>query len=1706
MITQPKCSPLRIVISLCFFLVSSGVNAQVTSDFATSADGWVYLDGGTGSNASPTYSTSGGNPTGNISFTQASGALGFYWIAPAKFLGNLSSSYNKNLSFDLKVSTAGTDNSIGDIIVTSASAGITLYYQLPAKPAAGAWSPYTVQLNESQWHNGCVACSAPTQVQMKQTLQNVSKIQIRAKYVGASAGPYTSQLDNVTLNTLSFGASPSIVSFSPSSGLPGATVTITGTNFNSTPAQNAVYFKGIKATVTNATSTQLTVIVPTSANFGPLTVINLVSGLQGVSTTSFNPLFDNNKDYGGRIIPASMSRGYSTVLPMSNSGNSFGGIDKGDLDGDGWTDLVVTETGTAKIYAYQNLGTGGAVSASSFSSAITLPSMASIPGGGPGLSEVIVVDVDSDGKLDVAASTSSNLASGTGFLTIFRNTSTPGTISFASPVFFSYAYYSAIYMATGDLDGDGRTDFVFTTGSSPGNVFVSQNLSTPGNIDFAFGAGLGFGGTSGYADIIIADLSGDGKPEVIATGYNATNISIYQNNSTPGAIALVAPFTIPSVVSYTVQIIAADLDADNKLDLAWSVYGAQYVYFAQNQSSGSTLSAASFGSTIQIANTVSNPSGISVGDINADGKPDVVLSGYSDMGIMQNVSSAGALSATSFSPTTLMQGSSSGAALYGIGPVIADLDGDNKPEVAFVYSNSSVPTAEKGIYIFHNECYPVPSVSNFSPASANTGSTVSLNGNLLNTGSTSPSIRLNKVLSTLSGVPSNTSVSVVTPSSGVSGKFAVTNHGLTGTSPYFKSTFGTSHLINSSAFGPTVDFALANGTVYSDLDLGDFDDDGKMDFVIRDANGTDIFHNVATAGQTISSSSLTKLGLNYSGGVGSVCFDFDGDGKIDLNDAYANFQNTTSGSTISFGTATYTNVSSYTGAISSDFNKDGKIDVALVNASTTIRIYENLSTRGTFQNTGSFSTFNTNSVNLTLPANSAGNGGLVAEDFDGDGYDDIIAVVPSTNQYSVFLNAAQASIIKSSSFSVASNSTTSGIQPQGIAAGDFDGDGKTDMAICYFNSTKVSVYKNSSTTGNISFGAPLDLTAATKGYGITAQDLDGDGKAELIVIHQPVSGSNGSFTIFQNTSTGSTLSFSAGVNYSLTRSPQALAVADINGDQKPDILIVASGGSTAPFNALMVFENKIIIPTISITSQPASVYSVCAGATPAISTAANGTTNITYQWQIFNSGTGIYSDLINSAVYANVSSASMTINTSGNLGTGTYRCKINGDFATTVYTNTVSFTSNALPATPSASDVNFCPPNTVILTASGASNGQYFWYDQNGLIAGQNNSTYTTASILSTTTYSVAVTNGTCVSPQVTVKAVALVIPNAPASSDVNFCPPNSVMFTATGGSNGQYLWYNQNGLINGQNNATCTTPSISSTSNYSVAISSGGCVSAKTNVKAVAQPIPAAPTTSDVNFCSSASVTLTATGGNSGQYLWSDQNGLISGQNNSTYTTPVISSTTSYSVAITNGTCISSSTTVKAVLVNTCAPPTIASEPLATQAGGKITLNLVPLIKTNGSPLDLTSIKVIIPPSSGATATVDANGILTIIYTGLAFTGIDNITIKACDINANCTQQQFPIEVAGNIEVYNGISPDGANPKFIIQFIDAIPETKNNTVSIFDRWENLVWHGTNYDNSSVVFTGAGDSGTALPSGVYFYKIVFASGRKTETGFISLRR
>ena len=90
---------------------------------------------------------------------------------------------------------------------------------------------------------------------------------------------------------------------------------------------------------------------------------------------------------------------------------------------------------------------------------------------------------------------------------------------------------------------------------------------------------------------------------------------------------------------------------------------------------------------------------------------------------------------------------------------------------------------------------------------------------------------------------------------------------------------------------------------------------------------------------------------------------------------------------------------------------------------------------------------------------------------------------------------------------------------------------------------------------------------------------------------------------------------------------------------------------------------------------------------------------------------------------------------------------------------------------------------------------------------------------------------------------------------------------------------------------------------------------------------------------------------------------------------------------------------------------------------------------------------------------------------------------------------------------IYQAVSPnnDNQNDYWHIENI-TFGDRRNNSVKLFNRWGDLVWKGTNYDNNTIVFSGDDKNGNKLLTGTYFYVIEFSSGRKEERGFLSLKR
>lgn len=189
--------------------------------------------------------------------------------------------------------------------------------------------------------------------------------------------------------------------------------------------------------------------------------------------------------------------------------------------------------------------------------------------------------------------------------------------------------------------------------------------------------------------------------------------------------------------------------------------------------------------------------------------------------------------------------------------------------------------------------------------------------------------------------------------------------------------------------------------------------------------------------------------------------------------------------------------------------------------------------------------------------------------------------------------------------------------------------------------------------------------------------------------------------------------------------------------------------------------------------------------------------------------------------------------------------------------------------------------------------------------------------------------------------------------------------------------------------------------------------------------------------------------------------------------------------------------------------PPIIENTTSSVAIGGVVTINLPDLISDPNNNLDLSSLQVLDGVSqAGAFATINASHELVLDYQGVAFNGTDVVTIEACDFDLACTQEQLSIEVIGSVIVYNALSPNGdtKNEIFYLQHIDILPDAQNNKVTIYNRWGDLVFETTNYNNDDRVFVGKNKNGNDLPSGTYFYKIEFSGQRPAISGFLSLKR
>ncbi|TXI68435.1 MAG: hypothetical protein E6Q41_04105, partial [Cyclobacteriaceae bacterium] len=1188
---------MKIHLSFLFAcLISISGTAQITSTFDTDADGWAFSNNGTP--VIVNHNASNGNPGGfaaTVPYSSNATTTTQGWFAPSKFLGlQAARSFGMNLKFDLQQSSAGTASSgQGDVRIRTTSS-LVIVYSLPVKPAvAPAWSSYTIKLDETAgWRVGGTGGALATRAEIIQALSNILELEIRGTYITAANN--VSGLDNVILEQKTLAIAPAVTSLSAATGKTGDVITINGSGFNTVAANNTVRFGtgGIKAVVQSASSTQITIVVPQNASYGPIVVTNTTTGLTTI-TDPFTPVFDG----GGRIIPSSFKPKFDIPTIQIES------IAVADIDGDGWNDLVVTNDFTDRVIdIYRNLGAGGTLSASSFDAKVSI----AYTGVNVNDTGLWFADLDGDGKPDAITSNFSVY----GVYVTFRNTSTPGNISFEAPEYWRAASDESPIKYIGDLDGDGRPDLVSGEGAMPGAFWFNQNLSVPGDIEIG-GAIAPFALTviNGFTNATAGDLNGDGKPELIITNGQGTVVDILQNTSTPGSPLFIEAFQI--VVGHQAVLIA-DMNLDGKNDLIYK--SGTGFRIRLNTDTDGMLTASDFATDLIITGDLSGTiiGGITLADMNGDGKPDIVESDNTDFGVYENVFSGGVFDVTSLVPA--YQYEAPGLNTAPTVPVAVDLNGDGKPEIIAGITNAGTPD-KFTIYENVNIHSPIISLNTVSPLSGAVGSTVTITGSNFSTVPSENTVWFGTVKATVLTATAN-QITVTVPAGASYAAVSVTKDELT--SKYhlpFQPTFSTGVTFDNTHFAPPVEFTLT-GADY-DVTIGDLDNDGLPDVVAEGGTAaTTRFRNTHTSGP-INTSSLSDNGT--SANIRSPRLqDLDGDGKLDLMGVSTISRNNSTTGNISFLPNINLPVDQLGLADFSDVNQDGKTDILIVEQSLAANIIENQ----TANLTGNFTTGTFASFQRSLITRLTSRGSVVGADFDNDGYADMITSNFTLDNISIYKNGKRYRA-NATSFEV-SVELNVGDNPQRMYTGDFDRDGKLDVLVLHgagTTSTLLVLLQNTSTVGNISFSR-IDLTNPSASTTAAVADLDGDGRPEIITTSE----SGNRFSIFKNIHTGGPLtaaSFAAPFNTTVT-APRGITTGDLNLDGKPEIILTRAAG------LLVVYENFIS------SFSPPTITSF----TPA--TGAVGTT-------VTITGTNFSTTPANNIVYFGATKATVTAATSTQL-------------------------------------------------------------------------------------------------------------------------------------------------------------------------------------------------------------------------------------------------------------------------------------------------------------------------------------------------------------------------------------------------------------------------------------------------------------------------
>ncbi len=782
-----------------------------------------------------------------------------------------------------------------------------------------------------------------------------------------------------------------------------------------------------------------------------------------------------------------------TSLPYAplSSGAGTDSVAVGDLTGDGIPDIVTGNRIDDTVSVFLGNGDG------TFQPPKTY-------GVGPRVWHITLADVTDDGRLDILT-----VDKGSNTISVLLNNG-DGTFQ---PQIVVPTGTRPSEVTVADVNGDGKPDLIFSN-------YADDTISVAlGNGNGTFQAptsystdqGPGFAGPAGVA---VADLTGDGIPDLIYADYVSGNVAVRLGNG-DGTFGPVETFPT-AAGSHAVAV--TDLTGNGIADIICVDAVADEVSVLLGNGNGTFQSAKNY-------KVGSNPYTLAVADFNGDGIPDIVTSNRGDntvsvlLGNGNGTFEPQETFPTGRTPRTVAVGDFTGNGQVDI--VTANL-GDNTATVLLGNGDGTFSFGAQ-------QSAPSPPLAPFQVVVADL------------TGDGIPDIitanRPDNSVSVLLGNPDGSFQTKEIYPTG-DGPFSVAVADLTGD--------GIPDIVTANYEGASVSVLLGNGDgtfkpYYNlqagsdpyDVKVADLTGDGIPDIIVTNKNDNTVG---VFLGEGKGAFEPMKTYPVASGPFEVVVADLTGNGIPDL--VVSHFSATVVDVLLGNGNGTFQPTREFPvgsrpyGLAVADLTGDGIPDIITAN-------YRDDDVSVLLGNgDGSFG------PPQTYPVGKAPNEVQVA-DLNGDGIPDIVTANYGSDDVSVLLGNGNGTFKTQQTF-------PAGTGPASVAVADLNGNGKLDLVVGNRNASTVTVLSGN---GNGTFQAPVTLGAGKNRYAVAVADLTGDGSLDVVT----TSSLKNTVTVQLGNGDGT---FGPGETISVGPAPTSVAIADLNGDGRPDIVTTNSDGNS----------------------------------------------------------------------------------------------------------------------------------------------------------------------------------------------------------------------------------------------------------------------------------------------------------------------------------------------------------------------------------------------------------------------------------------------------------------------------------------------------------------------------------------------------------------